>query len=94
MVASDPFKGITVMPRTRLYVTFLGERPKATLKIPYESPGRDFRILRLGDGALFSVLTLSPTHGTTDAMEILEKEFGKAITTRNWNTIGKIAAIV
>lgn len=31
--------------------------------------------------------------GTTDAMKILEKEFGKKITTRNWNTVVKIAGV-
>lgn len=94
MVASDPFKGIAVTPQTRLYVTFLADKPKNTMKIPYEFPEKDFRILRLGDGALFSVLTLSPTRGTTDAMGILEKEFGKRVTTRNWNTIMKLAAVI
>jgi uncharacterized protein (DUF1697 family) len=29
---------------------------------------------------------------SVDLMEILEKEFGKKITTRNWNTILKMAA--
>ena len=94
MVAAPPFKGITVTPATRLYVTFLSEKPKSTLKIPYESPEKDFRILRLSADAVFSVLTLSPKRGTTDAMNILEKEFGKAITTRNWNTIVKIGKAV
>jgi uncharacterized protein (DUF1697 family) len=38
-----------------------------------------------------TVLTLSDTQGTTDMMKELEKEFGKRITTRNWNTVLKIA---
>jgi uncharacterized protein (DUF1697 family) len=39
-----------------------------------------------------SVLTLSDNNKTTDMMKDLEKEFGKKITTRNWNTVVKIAA--
>jgi uncharacterized protein (DUF1697 family) len=36
-----------------------------------------------------SVLDLSKT-GTVDAMKVLEKEYGRNITTRNWNTILKL----
>ena len=37
-----------------------------------------------------SVLRLSADKGTVDLMGALEKEFGKKITTRNWNTVLKI----
>lgn len=87
---ADPFKGITVTPDTRLYVTFLKEKPGNTLEIPYESPQKDFRILRVTNGEVFSVLTLSPNSRSVDAMNVLEKEFGRRVTTRNWNTIVKI----
>ncbi len=87
---ADPFKGITITPQTRLYMTFLSEKPKSTLKIPYESPEKDFKILQVSDSEICSVLTVSKERGTTDAMNILEKEFGRNITTRNWNTILRI----
>ncbi len=56
----DPFKGIKVTPRTRLFVTFLSEKPKTSLKIPYESPDKSFRIIRLTNREVCSVLTLGP----------------------------------
>jgi uncharacterized protein (DUF1697 family) len=28
-----------------------------------------------------------------ESMGLLEKEFGKAVTTRNWNTVSKIVAL-
>lgn len=87
---TDPFRGIAVTPQTRLYVTFLSEKPKSTLKIPYLSPEKDFNILQVSDSEVCSVLTVSKERGTVDAMKILEKEFGRNITTRNWNTIRKI----
>jgi hypothetical protein len=68
----------------------LSEKPKSSIRIPYESPEKDFKILSVHDGAVLSVVTLTPKRGTTEAMSILEKEFGKSITTRNWNTIAKI----
>lgn len=79
-----------------MYVTFLPEKSKDYVKIPYlpaqagESPEKDFTILRVTDNEVCSVLTLSKERKTTDAMHILEKTFGKNITTRNWNTIIRI----
>jgi uncharacterized protein (DUF1697 family) len=87
----DPFKGIKVTPRTRLFVTFLSEQPKTSLKIPYESPDKSFRILRLTNREVCSVLTLGPQWAKNlRQMNILEKEFGKKVTTRNWNTVARI----
>lgn len=90
LAGHNPFKKIKVTPQTRLYVTFLSQKPKARLKIPHESSRKDFRILRVSDREVCSVLTLSPSWGTTDLMAVLEKEFGKKITTRNWNTITRM----
>jgi len=86
----DPFKKIKVTPETRLYVTFLPEKPKSKLKIPYASPEKDFRILEVTNREICSVVDLNLGRGTVEAMSILDKEFGKNITTRNWNTVGKI----
>ncbi len=93
LVKKDPFKGIPVTQQTRLYVTFLSEKSKSKMPIPYTSPEKNFKILQFSDEAIFSVLTLVPYLGTTDAMRIVEKEFGKQITTRNWNTLVKIAEL-
>jgi uncharacterized protein (DUF1697 family) len=87
---SNPFKGTNVTPQTRLYVTFLSEKPKSGLKIPHESPDKNFKILRAAENEVCSVLTLSPNSRTVDLMNVLEKEFGRKITTRNWNTIAKV----
>ena len=90
LVKSDPFKNIAVTPQTRLYVTFRRDKTTGSLKIPYQSPEKDFQILRVSVGEVCSALTLSPDRQTTQLMNILEKEFGKTVTTRNWNTIVRI----
>ena len=87
LAEADPFKNIRVTPQTRLYVTFLADKPKS--KTP-ESQDKDFRILHVSDAEVFSVLTLLPDRRTVDLMKILEIEFGKKITTRNWNTVCRI----
>jgi len=90
LAEADPFAGVEVTPQTRLYVTFLAEKPRSGLKIPYESPDKNFKIIRATGSEVYSVLTLSPNSRTIDLMSILEKEFGRKVTTRNWNTIEKI----
>jgi len=89
----NPFKGIKMTPQTRLYVTFLSEKPKDGLKIPYLSPDKSFKLLRATESVVYSVVTLSQNGGTTDLMGFLEKQFGRKITTRNWNTIEKVLEI-
>ena len=93
LVDANPFKGIAVTPETRLYVTFLADKPKSKLKIPYATPEKDFRILRVTESEVCSVMIVSPDKNTTDLMKILEKEYGKNVTTRNWNTVLKILKI-
>lgn len=105
LIDIDPFKKITITPDTRLYVTFLSEKPHSIVNISYppasqaralragESPKKDFKILEVSSTEICSVLTLSPERNTTDIMNILEKEWGKNITTRNWNTVLKIAKL-
>ncbi|MGB7569001.1 MAG: DUF1697 domain-containing protein [Chitinivibrionales bacterium] len=90
LVDSQPFKNISVTPQIRLYVTFTSEKPRSAFKIPFESPGKGLKILRFANGAVLSVVALSAGKGTIDLMGVLEKEFGKNITTRNWNTIIKM----
>ncbi len=90
LIASNPFKGIKVTKETRLYVTFLPDEPKGKMKLPYTSRDGNFRILKMTDDALVSVLTVTPGMGSVDAMAIIEKTYGKDVTTRNWNTIVKM----
>ncbi len=93
IIKIDPFKKIKVTPETRLYVTFLSEIPGKDLKKLYESPLKNYAILQVTDGEVFSVLVLTPKSRSVDSMNILGKMFGKNITTRNWNTVMKMAAL-
>lgn len=94
LAKADPFKGIPVTEATRLYVTFLGNGSKAkgTITIPYATEDGNFRILKKTDGEVLSVLTVTEDRGSVDAMSVIEKEFGKNVTTRNWNTVLKLIA--
>lgn len=91
LLASDPFKGIKVTPDTRLYVTYLSEPHESSLSLPYFSKDKEFKILKITNTEVISILVLTPDTRTVEAMEIIEKEFGENLTTRNWNTVVRIA---
>ncbi len=93
LIDSDPFAGIEVTKQTRLYVTLLAARTVSTLSLPHEVMDGAFRILSRTDREVFSVLMLSEGRGTVDAMSLIEKEYGKTVTTRNWNTILKLRGL-
>jgi len=87
LVKNDPFKNIKVTPQTRLYITFLSEPPKSKLKAPHKDG--DFTLHEITKSHLVSIL--GPKVSSPDVMDFLGEEFGKEITTRNWNTILRIA---
>ncbi len=89
LIDQNPFSGINLTPDKRFYVTFLSAEPQSKLNIPYESPDKSFRIFRVTEKDICSVLTITDQSNTIDLMGIIEKEFGKKVTTRNWNTIMK-----
>jgi uncharacterized protein (DUF1697 family) len=90
LVKSKPFDQIKITPRTKLLLTFLPEKPISRFKIPYKPPGKNFTVLRITGNEIYSVVNLLPNKPSYLIMSFLEKEFGKKITTRNWNTIVKI----
>jgi uncharacterized protein (DUF1697 family) len=91
LVESEPFKTITAQSGMRLHVTFLKEKTKKTLTVPFEPPQKDFGIVSATSNEVFVAVTADGK--TTDAMTFLDKKFGKTVTTRNWNTVKKISAL-
>jgi len=87
MLASDPYKNFRLKPGSKRIVTFLRGHPKADLKLPIEFEGA--RILVRKGGEIFSVYVPNPKGPVF--MALLEKTFGKEITTRTWETLSKAA---
>ena len=86
LVAANPFAEVQRTDQIRLNVTFLGDPPKDDQPAP-QVPG--FRIVHVAGRAVCSVLDLGEI-GMTDVMTMLEKTFGKRITTRSWKVIQEI----
>jgi uncharacterized protein (DUF1697 family) len=90
LIDTDPFRTVEIHSEIRLYITFLKSEPSAVPPVPWTSSDGSFRIVAIHGRAVCGVLDLS-SGKTPEAMSSLERLFGKDITTRNWNTIQKIA---
>lgn len=89
LLDSNPFRRMKPPAGAQLYVTFLAEDAPDKVAPPGRS---NIRMARVSAGEIASVVILSPGHGTTDLMNILDRQFGRRATTRNWNTVRKILA--
>jgi uncharacterized protein (DUF1697 family) len=93
LVKREPFADVgEITDDMRLYVTFLPAPVPTSLSIPWHADTGDFTILSVSNSEVCSVLTLGNSR-SVDAMTMLEKEFGKTVTTRNWNTVVKLAVL-
>ena len=87
MLASEPYMAFRLAAGSKRIVTFLREKPKAKLELPI---GRDgARILLMKGSEIFSAYVPSPKGPVF--MTLIEKTFGKDVTTRTWDTVTKVA---
>lgn len=93
LVASDPFNGLGHSRSSYLNATFLKNTFNNELSFPYTPEGRNYTYVKEFGNTILSVIDLTNAK-TPDLMIHLEKTFGKGITTRTWNTIGKILKIM
>lgn len=89
VVNSEPFQNIEINEETRLFVSFLCEPEEEQIKRKGKVSKEGFRVLKTTEGEVYSVLQLSQDLNTNHMLEILEKEFGKRLVTKNWNTVLK-----
>jgi uncharacterized protein (DUF1697 family) len=92
LVKAAPFKAVKAGPGVRMHITFLGAPAAAKLKIPYKSNEGDFELLAATKEYLAGAV--GPKGGTVDYMDFLSEHFGDEITTRTWNTVEKIHALL
>ena len=89
LLESEPFKDIEITKETRLYISLLQKDVGHDLQLPWVNDDKSFKIISKTGNIVSSVLDLSITN-TPKGMAALEKNFGKDITTRNWNTLKRI----
>ena len=87
LIASDPFRSFRLPPGAKRVVTFLGRAPALELTLPIELDGA--RILEQRASEVLSAYVPSPRGPAF--MVLIEKTFGKGVTTRTWDTLLKVA---
>jgi uncharacterized protein (DUF1697 family) len=87
LIASDPFRSFRLPPGAKRVETFLGRAPALELTLPIELDGA--RILEQRASEVLSAYVPSPRGPAF--MVLIEKTFGKGVTTRTWDTLLKVA---
>jgi uncharacterized protein (DUF1697 family) len=87
LVASDPFAEFTLAPTAKRVVTFLRRSGERGVNLPIERDGA--RVLKLVATEVFTAYEPSPKGPVF--MTLLERTFGKDITTRTLATVEKCA---
>lgn len=82
----DPFAGFTLPPNAKRNVTFLRALPKDTPTLPLSMEGGEILALQGREGILYYV----PGDAPPTFMTTIDKTFGKDVTTRTWETVGRI----
>lgn len=86
LLDSNPYKGFKMPAGSKRIVTFLRDLPSRRLLLPIERDGA--RILSIRGGVAFGAYVPSPKGPVF--MSLLEKTFGKAQTTRTWQTLERV----
>jgi len=87
MLASDPYRSFRLNAAAKRVVTFLRAKPTSKLEWPIERDGA--RILLVKGREVFSAYVRTPKGPVF--MTLIAQTFGKDVTTRTWDTVGKVA---
>jgi uncharacterized protein (DUF1697 family) len=87
ILAADPYQRFKVSPVAKRIVTFLRQPPAAGLDLPIEQDNA--RLLTVVGREVYSAYL--PTPKGPVFMTLIERAFGKAVTTRTWDTVAKVA---
>lgn len=88
LVERDPFAEFVLPAGSKRVVTFLREPPARTPALPIEQEGA--RILKLDGCEVFTAYV--PLGTKAVFMTLIERTFGKEVTTRTFDTVRKCAA--
>ena len=87
LLASDPFASFRLPKDSKRVVTFLRKRPKRGLALPIARDGA--RILAQKGRELFTAYI--PSNRGAPFMVLIEKTYGREVTTRTWETVRRVA---
>lgn len=86
LLASDPFAHFELPTNAKRNVTFLRAEPATKPRLPVVMEGGEILALEGREAFLYYV----PGEAPPTFMTVIEKTFGKDVTTRTWDTVGRI----
>lgn len=89
LLARDPYRSLKLPPDAKRVVTFLRDGARAKLELPITLGGA--QIVRIEAGAVFSAYVPGPRGA--EFMVLIEKTFGKDVTTRTWETVRRVRGL-
>ncbi len=89
LLASDPYRPYRIGADAKRIVTFLRETPTTTVTLPIERDGA--RLLAIRGGEVLGAYL--PTPKGPVFMTLIERTFGKEVTTRTWDTVARVARV-
>lgn len=87
LLESAPYGALDLMTDAKRVVTFLRDKPRSSIDLPIEEDGA--RILTMKGTEVFTAYVTSPKGPVF--MKLIEKTFGKNVTTRTWETVEKVS---
>ncbi len=87
LLASDPYAALAVPGGAKRVVTFLRRTPAGPLALPIARDGA--AILRVAGREVLSAYVPGPRGPVF--MALIERTFGKEVTTRTWDTVARVA---
>ena len=87
LLEEDPFQAFKLAPKSKRVVTFLRSAPEKAPKLPISM--ENARMLLLRDNAALGAYVPDPKTGPV-FMTLIERTFGKEVTTRTWDTVAKV----
>jgi uncharacterized protein (DUF1697 family) len=88
LLATDPYSDFPLPPTAKRVVTFLRKHPDTLPQLPLEREGA--HILAIVERTVFSAYVVNPRGPVF--MTLIEKAFGKDVTTRTWETVRKCSS--
>jgi uncharacterized protein (DUF1697 family) len=93
LTKQNPFKDVRAGADVKRYVAFLRERPRSAPKLPLTSPKEGLELFSIKNLEAFVISRqVKGRYGFPN--NFVEKELGVSATTRNWNTVSKILALL
>lgn len=89
LVARDPYDGASVDAKFYRLVTFFKRPHRLKFRVPYQPAGKPYIVVAASTREICSAIDVTGSK-TPDFMVWLEREFGKDITSRTWNTVHRI----